>query len=196
MRTSAGWAAAAGGALRPLLEPILSRGRDGGTLVVLTADHGESLGEHGEATHGIFAYESTLRVPLILYAPSIVAPRIVTAAAQHVDVLPTILDALNIAAPRGLRGRSLLPIARGAVDPGTGVTYFEAFSGALNRGWAPVTGVLREETKYIDLPIAELYDLWGDPQEQRNLAYRDAHRVVEMRAALSPYANAQPVTAA
>ncbi len=191
-----GEVAAADAALRPLLEPILSRGRDGGTLVVLTADHGESLGEHGEATHGIFAYESTLRVPLILYAPSIVAPRIVTAAAQHVDVLPTILDALNIAAPRGLRGRSLLPIARGAVDPGTGVTYFEAFSGALNRGWAPVTGVLREGTKYIDLPIPELYDLRSDPQEQRNLADRDAHRVGEMRAALRPYANAQPVTAA
>src|SRR5205085_5289264 len=62
-----GEVAAADAALRPLLEPITSSGSRGHTLVVLTADHGESLGEHGEATHGIFAYEATLKVPLIVY---------------------------------------------------------------------------------------------------------------------------------
>jgi arylsulfatase A-like enzyme/Flp pilus assembly protein TadD len=188
--------AAADDALKPLLEPILSRGREGGTLVLFTSDHGESLGEHGEATHGIFAYEATLRVPLILYAPSILPPRTVSAPARHVDVLPTLLDALNVPAPRGLRGRSLMPVARGAADTGTVVTYFEAFSGALNRGWAPITGVLRGETKYIDLPLPELYDLGADPKEQRNLADRDPGRADEMRAILRPYANAQPPTAA
>jgi len=188
--------AAADAALGPLLEPILSRGRDGDTLVLFTSDHGESLGEHGESTHGIFAYEATLRVPFILYAPSILAPRAVSTPARHVDALPTILDVLNVPLPSGLRGRSLIPAARGATETGTLVTYFEAFSGALNRGWAPVTGVMRGDVKYIDLPIPELYDVSADPKEQRNLADREARRVDEMRAALRPYANAQPVAAA
>lgn len=188
--------AAADEALRPLVEPILSRGRDGGTIVLLTGDHGESLGEHGEATHGIFAYEATLRVPLILYAPALLAPRVVSTPARHVDILPTILDAENVPAPRGLRGHSLMPAARGATDTDTVVTYFEAFSGALNRGWAPITGVLRGDTKYIDLPIPELYDIRADPKEARNVADQDHGRVDEMRALLRPYANAQPVTAA
>jgi arylsulfatase A-like enzyme/Flp pilus assembly protein TadD len=187
--------AAADAALGPLVEPLLSRGRDGDTLVLFTSDHGESLGEHGEATHGIFAYEATLRVPFILYAPSILAPRVVSAPARHIDALPTILDVLHVPLPSGLRGRSLIPAARGATDSGPLVTYFEAFSGALNRGWAPVTGVLRGDTKYIDLPIPELYDLSSDPKEQRNLADREARRIDEMRASLRPYANAQPVAA-
>jgi choline-sulfatase len=188
--------AAADAALGPLLEPILSRGRQGNTLVVFTSDHGESLGEHGEATHGIFAYESTLRVPLILYAPSTLEPRVVSTPARHIDLLPTILDALNVPLPSGLRGRSLLPAARGGTEPENLVTYFEAFSGALNRGWAPITGVLRGGIKYIDLPIPELYDLEADQKEQHNLAERDHRRLDDMRAALRPYANAQPVTAA
>jgi choline-sulfatase len=191
-----GEVAAADAALGPILEPILSRGRDGDTLVLLTSDHGESLGEHGEATHGIFAYEATLRVPFILYAPSILGPRRVSAPAGHVDALPTILDVLSVPFPSGLRGRSLIPLARGATESGNPVTYFEAFSGPLNRGWAPVTGVLRDNTKYIDLPIPELYDVAADPKEQRNLADREARRVDDMRAVLRPYANAQPVAAA
>jgi arylsulfatase A-like enzyme/Flp pilus assembly protein TadD len=181
-----GEVAAADAALAPLLDPILAAGRSGRSLVVLTADHGESLGEHGEATHGLFAYEATLRVPLVLHQEQLFAPRAVAEPARHVDVLPTVLDALALPIPDGLPGRSLLGLAAGERgEPVT--TYFEAFSGTLNRGWAPVRGVLRDRTKYIDLPIPELYDLRADPAESRNLAASEPRRVEALRTLLSSF---------
>lgn len=155
--------------LQPLLEPLLARGKDARTLIVLTGDHGEGLGEHGEATHGIFAYESTLHVPLIVHAPGIVGERVVADRVRHIDILPTILDALGLPKPVDLPGRSLLSAANG--EPlGPEPAYFEAMSSALNRGWAPLAGVVRESYKLIDLPIPELFDLSKDPHETRNLA--------------------------
>ena len=86
------------------MEGVLGAGREGRTLIVLTGDHGESLGEHGEKTHGIFAYEATLHVPLILFAPRLMAARVVEDEVGHVDVLPTVLDALGMPLPAGLSG--------------------------------------------------------------------------------------------
>ena len=180
-----GEVAAADAALAPLLEPLLAAGDRGRTLVVLTADHGESLGEHGELTHGVLAYEATLRVPLILYEPRLFEARRVSGPARHVDLLPTILDALSLPVPEGLPGRSLLPLAAGESAPPT-TSYFEALSGRLNRGWAPLTGVIRDRAKYIDLPIPELYELQGDAQESRNLASHLPERLEEMRRLLAP----------
>ena len=105
------------------------------------------------------------------------------------DLLPTILDALSLPVPEGLPGRSLLPLAAG--EPALPTTsYFEALSGRLNRGWAPLTGVIRDRAKYIDLPIPELYDLQGDTQESRNLAGRSPQRLEEMRGLLAPLRSA------
>jgi arylsulfatase A-like enzyme/tetratricopeptide (TPR) repeat protein len=181
-----GEVAAADAALAPLLEPLLAQGDRGRTLVVLTADHGESLGEHGESTHGIFAYEATLRVPLILHQPRLFAPRVASAPARHVDVLPTILDAVALPLPEGLAGHSLLRTAGGAVAGDT-TTYFEALSGQLNRGWAPLHGVIRDRKKYIDLPIPELYDLRRDPSEANNLAAARPVPVDALRSVLAPF---------
>jgi arylsulfatase A-like enzyme/Flp pilus assembly protein TadD len=170
--------AAADGALEPLLRPILESGPRGRTFVVLTADHGESLGEHGEATHGVFAYESTLRVPLVLYAPALLRPGVVAEEARHIDVLPTVLDAIGVPPPADLRGRSLLPAGAGREAGSPAATYFESLAPNLNRGWAPLRGVIRKDLKYIDLPIPELYDLRADPREAQNLA---ATRTAEAR---------------
>jgi tetratricopeptide (TPR) repeat protein len=176
--------AASDAALAPLLQPVLAGTGERSTLVVLTSDHGESLGEHGEATHGIFAYDSTLRVPLILHLQQAGRGRVVTDPAQHTDVLPTILDALGLDVPPGLDGESLLPQIDGR--PRAGVTsYFEALSGTLNRGWAPLRGILRDRFKYVDLPLPELYDLAADPREERNLAETQPDRVREMRSLLA-----------
>jgi len=180
-----GEVAAADAALAPLLEPVLAAGAGGRTLVVLTADHGESLGEHGEATHGILAYEATLRVPLVLYQPRLLAPRVVEAPVRHVDVLPTVLDALALPVPDGLAGSSLLPVAAGLAAP-PATSYFEALSGWLNRGWAPLHGVLHDRAKYVDLPIPELYSLAEDPAEVRNLAAKRPAELEAMRARLAP----------
>jgi arylsulfatase A-like enzyme/tetratricopeptide (TPR) repeat protein len=184
--------AAADDALGPLLEPILTA-RDGRTLVIATADHGESLGEHGEATHGIFAYEATLRVPLIVFAPARLQPGVVTAPARHVDLFPTILEAASAPLPKDLPGRSLLAAKGPAGAPVA--TYFEALSGQLNRGWAPLRGVIRERSKYVDLPVPEVYDLETDPSEARNLASTEPGRLQSLAGLLSAFgATGNPVT--
>jgi tetratricopeptide (TPR) repeat protein len=175
-----GEVATADAALAPLLAPIVEAGEKGRTLVVLTSDHGEALGDHGEATHGVFAYEPVLKVPLVLYQPQILEPAVVSSPAGHVDLLPTILDALSMPLPDGIAGRSLLPSIAGTSERETHLTYFEALSPSLNRRWAPLHGVVRDRTKYIDLPIPELYDLANDPHEANNLAGSQPQRVAEL----------------
>jgi arylsulfatase A-like enzyme/Flp pilus assembly protein TadD len=152
--------------LAPLLGPFLD-GVEKPALVVVTADHGESLGEHGEQTHGVFAYEATLKVPLVLWGRG-VTPGRDTRPARHIDIFPTVLQAVGVAspAPSGLRrpGRSLLaPAATNGAD-----SYFEALSTTLNRGWAPLRGLIRGGKKFIALPLPEVYDLPRDPREATN----------------------------
>ncbi len=163
-----GAVAAADAALAPLIDEILSP-PPGSILAFLTGDHGESLGEHGELTHGLFAYDATLHVPLVAVGPRLSPGRDVRLAG-HVDIVPTVLDALGLPADPTLPGRSLL-----GPDEAGRALYFESLSANLNRGWAPLTGVLKSGLKYISLPIRELYDLPSDPKETANLAAaRDA----------------------
>ena len=189
--------ATADAALAPLLEPILTAAGNDRTLVVLTADHGESLGDHGEATHGVFAYEATLRVPLVIYQPRLLSPAVVDAPAQLVDVLPTILDALALPSPSGLTGQSLLPVIAAGSDrtSASRATYFEALSATLNRRWAPLHGVIQNGVKYVDLPIPELYDLAADPREERNLASSQPARANELRTLLGQFRDLRPAVA-
>lgn len=148
-------------ALGPLLEDV--RASSAPVLVVLTSDHGEALGDHGEITHGLFAYEATLHVPLVLWGPGLVTPGRDSSLRRHVDILPTVLEAARLPAPSELPGRSLfLP---GEPD---GTCYFESLSASFSRGWAPLRGVMRGSEKFIDLPIPELYDLREDPLEKAN----------------------------
>ena len=159
------------------LGPLLDAARRGSrpTLVIVTADHGESLGEHGEMTHGVFAYEPTLRIPLLLAQ---VGPSATPAAepkgsgrpAHHVDLLPTVLDALALPASADLPGVSILPNDENASPPEPSTAYFEAMSPSLNRGWAPLAGIIVGREKYIDVPLPEIYDLARDPDEAVNLA--------------------------
>lgn len=180
-----GEVSAADAALERLLAPLIAAGDQGRTLVIVTSDHGEGLGDHGEATHGLFAYESTLRVPLIVFAPRLFGQGAISEPVRHVDILPTVLDALGLTPPAGLQGVSLLPLASGAGQPPPAVTYFEALSTMLNRGWAPLHGVVRGGVKYIDLPIAELYDTVADPGETENRVAHEPRRTREMQALLA-----------
>jgi arylsulfatase A-like enzyme/Flp pilus assembly protein TadD len=137
------------------------------TLIVLTADHGESLGEHGETTHGLFGYNSTLSVPLVMKGPSI-APATVEAPVLHTDITPTILDLIGLAIQQPVDGQSLVsPPSRERP------LYFEALDASLTRGWAPLRGIVQGDWKYIDLPDAELYDMATDPVELQNRVDRD-----------------------
>ncbi|HEX7136304.1 MAG TPA: tetratricopeptide repeat protein [Vicinamibacterales bacterium] len=161
--------------LSKTLGPILASDPD--ALVIVTADHGEALGDHGEQTHGLFAYEATLKIPLIV-ARQGVAHRVEPAYVRHVDIVPTILDAAAMPSVKGLPGHSLL----GRIEVSD--SYFEALSASLNRGWAPLTGVIHGGMKYIHLPIPELYDLPHDPREITNLAESRRRDVEQARALL------------
>lgn len=140
------------------------------TVVVATADHGESLGEHGETTHGLFAYDATLAVPLVISGG--VPTSVVEAPVGHADLLPTLADLLGWPTPPGVDGQSLVP-----APPADRVIYFEALDAHLTRDWAPLTGVVGREWKYIHLPIVELYDRRTDAAEAHNVAAAQADRV-------------------
>jgi arylsulfatase A-like enzyme/Flp pilus assembly protein TadD len=154
--------------LGKLFDAIDSRGESGRTLVVLTADHGESLGEHGEMTHSYFAYNSTLWVPLVVSAPGLKAARIKDLVG-HEDIFPTVCDLVGLEKPAGLPGRSFLPLLEGRTRKARPV-YFEALEGYYHRGAAPLRGVIAGSLKFMDSPLPELYDLGPDFGESKNLA--------------------------
>jgi arylsulfatase A-like enzyme/Flp pilus assembly protein TadD len=191
-----GEVAATDAALAPLLDDARTAKRP--VVVVVTGDHGEALGDHGEQTHGLFAYESTLRIPLILAEVGGAggadrastrrrrAGEVSSVPARHVDILPTLLDAVGQPIPSDLPGRTLLPAGeRRSAAPRT--SYFEAMSAVLNRGWAPLTGVLAGRDKYIDLPIPERYDLAADAAEATNLSRQSPERDRTLAAGLRSF---------
>ena len=188
-----GEVAAVDQALAPLLDDLRSSGRL--TTVIVTSDHGEGLGEHGEATHGTFAYETTLRVPLIVAqvgGPPAPAARgaVIDTPARLVDILPTVADLLGWPRPGTAPGRSLA--APDTEDASTRATYFEAMTPMLTRGWAPLRGVILGPHKYIDLPVEELYDLRSDPGEAQNIATAAASTRNVLRARLDGLAAGLP----
>jgi len=172
--------------LADILEPFLDGGQRP-TLIVFTSDHGEALGAHGEVTHGFFAYEQTLKIPLILWAPGL-EPRRDERLVRHIDLLPTMLDAAGIDPPDGLTGRSLFS----AFEHDSTVSYLEALSANLNRGWAPLRGVIRGDYKLISVPLAELYDLSSDEAEEVNLVQTKRRIGAELRAELPAEAKWPP----
>jgi arylsulfatase A-like enzyme len=138
------------------------------SLIVITSDHGESLGEHDELTHCIFTYEATLHVPLIIHRPGQIRPMRIAAPASVTDIMPTMLELLGAPAVKGLDGRSLAGALRGEPLPDR-AQYFESLYGALRMGWAPLRGIRLGTMKYIDAPRPEVYDLSVDRGELNNL---------------------------
>jgi len=151
-----------------LFEFLRRRGLMESTVVVFTSDHGEALGEKGEDTHSYFAYNNTLHVPLFVFLPGR-KPETSAANVCHADIFPTLCAVLSIAPPAGLQGESLLDVLAAGRRRSPGI-YFESLTPHLNRDWAPLRGMITGSTKYIDLPIPEVYDLATDMGEERNLA--------------------------
>jgi hypothetical protein len=147
-----------------LLDKVRATSKDE-PLIIVIADHGESLGEHGEGAHSYLAYEATLKIPLIMHAPETFGRgRHMSTRVSQVDLLPTIASLLGIEAPQSLDGVDLTR----APDPDRPVIA-EAVSGQVNFGWAGLTALYRGPLKYIDGPNPELFDLVRDPQEVHNL---------------------------
>ncbi|GMR24202.1 MAG: hypothetical protein BMS9Abin37_2720 [Acidobacteriota bacterium] len=154
------------------------------TLVLFTSDHGEALGEHGESSHGMFAYEATLRVPLIATWEGVLpAGTRVPSRVRLIDVAPSVTELLGLPAVSAYQGASLIPLIEGTAS-GHRESYFEAMAFNLNRNWAPLTGLYRGSEKFIDLPIPELYELDTDPGETTNIIASRAKTARDMREAL------------
>ncbi len=143
------------------------------TLFVFTSDHGDGLGEHGEKTHGIFVYESTTRVPLIISGPGVKAGGRVDQVVRTVDIAPTILDLFGMAPETPLDGWNLRPLWEGDEDQRQ--AYMETFVPRFNFGWAELRAVRSETLKVIDAPNMEVYDMAVDPDELNNLYVDDDH---------------------
>ena len=136
------------------------------TLIILTGDHGESLGEHGELTHSYFAYNSTIWVPLIISAPGLDSGRIDDYVC-HADIFPTICDILQTEKPPVLQGISLLPSTMGKNIKNRAI-YVESLDPYYNRGAAPLRGFIEKGKKFLDSPLPEFYDLEKDFHEKNN----------------------------
>ena len=149
------------------------------TLTVFAADHGESLGEHGEGTHGFYIYDSTVLVPLVFHFPGRIAAGESRAAARLIDLAPTLLDLLGVPALDDADGVSLRATLEGrpqAIPP----AYVETWQPWTSYGWSPLRAVRHDGWKWIAAPLPELYDLRGDPGESRNLFHSDHGKVREL----------------
>jgi arylsulfatase A-like enzyme/tetratricopeptide (TPR) repeat protein len=172
---------------------LLRLGLKPDTLLVVTSDHGEGLGEHGENAHGFFVYQSTLRVPLLLRGPGIPPGTRLTVTARTTDLLPTALDLLGVRTPAGtkLEGRSLAAPLRGGGALPEAPAYAESLLPLLHFGWSDLRCLREGRFKYIEAPRPELYDLQQDPGETRDLARAEPSRAEAMRAALAAYVEAE-----
>ena len=170
-----------------LLRFLKEKGIYKNTVIVLSGDHGESLGEHGEKTHGFFIYNATMHVPLIIRLPQNAAARVVADPVSLVDLMPTVLGAVGLGVPSQVQGRSLLPELQAERDVQANrdlTLYGETFLPRIHFNWSELRG--SENTKYhfIDAPRPELYDLAKDPGEVHNLIAEKKAVAEEMRAKL------------
>ena len=158
------------------------------TLIIMAADHGESLGQHGEDTHGFFIYEPTVHVPLIIRAPFHFPVKKVENIVELIDISPTILEALNIPIPGTYQGESMLKLMFGDKDREKNVAYTETYYPRMHYGWSELKALYYNGSwKYILAPKHELYDLQTDRKEEDNLALKKSEQAVRSKQRLQNY---------
>ncbi len=168
-----------------LIRFLKGKGLYRNTLIVLSGDHGESLGEHGEKTHGFFIYNATLHVPLILHLPGSTSAKTVPELVSLADLTPTVLQALRVEVPSQVQGRNLLPLMTPRKEDEPRSLYAETFLPRLHFNWSELRSVETENYHFIDAPKPELYDLTKDPGETQNLFPQKKAVAEEMRARLA-----------
>jgi choline-sulfatase len=182
-------------ALANFVAYLKARGWYDTALVIVVGDHGEGLGEHHEDTHGIFLYDTTIHVPLVVKLPGATrTAKVIEAQVRTTDILPTVLDLTRTTAPEHLDGESLTPYFAGA-DATNRIAFGET-DYPLRFGWAPLRSVRRDGFKFIEAPRPELYDLHTDPGESKN-AYapwnaevqKSRAQLADLRAKMPPKAS-------
>ena len=163
--------------------------------MIVVGDHGEGLGEHREETHGIFLYDSTMHVPLIIkFRGQWQAGRVVEAQVRTTDILPTVIELLKISPPKRLDGETLIPyLTLAGTAETTDRTAFGETDYPRRFGWAPLRSVRDEGFKFIEAPKPELYDLRSDPRELTNNYAPWDGTVQKSRAMLSDLKSKMPV---
>ncbi len=155
------------------------------TLLVLAGDHGEALGEKRELDHGLFVYENTIKVPLIIVCKNYLPQGLVlTQRVRLIDIMPTILDLLDLEKRKECQGQSLIPLIEGKKREDLPV-YFETYFPRENYGWSELVGLLEGEWKLIEAPKPELYNLRKDPQEEENLFPKQKRIVQKLKEKLT-----------
>jgi arylsulfatase A-like enzyme/Tfp pilus assembly protein PilF len=153
-----------------IIDDLRSRGLLQKTLLLIVGDHGEAFGEHREQGHAIFCYEENLHVPLIFrYPASLAEGKIVSERVSLADIMPTVLDILELPVPQSVQGRSFINLLRGREEKEPRTVYLESMYGKEEMNWAPLTGIMAKNYKFISLPQPELYDLQADRLEKENL---------------------------
>ena len=155
------------------------------TLVVLTADHGESLGEHQEKTHALFIYDATIKVPLIWRLPGVFpARRTYSGPVSSVDIVPTVLGVLGLPGGQETQGIDLVRALQGRTAPPQRPQYCESLLSEVGFGMAPLYGVRSDGMKWIRAPRPEVYDLRRDPRELHNIYASDQSTAIKLESEL------------
>jgi choline-sulfatase len=166
------------------------------TIVVAIGDHGESLNEHGEGTHGLFIYDATTRVPFIVRAPyELMRGRRVRGTVRSEDVMATVLDLVGQRPPADIQGKSLTPLMTGAASDLNLDAYSESLYARNHYGWSELRALRSGRFKYIETTRPELYDLKRDPGERQNLFDERRQLADQMAAELGKLAIEQQMAA-
>jgi len=167
-----------------LFDSVAGKSGPGKTLIAVLSDHGESLSDHGEYTHGVFLYDATLRIPFVISGGGVPKGLRLKQQARAVDLTPTLLDLLGVKSPQGIEGTSLVPAFNGKDAPAP-YSYSETLFSRLNMGWSELRALRTSRWKYIRAPKPELYDLVKDPGETSNVVASHATEVQQMEAKLN-----------
>ena len=153
------------------IEKLKEQGVFQKTLIILAGDHGEAFGENGESDHGLFLYNSTLKVPLVFHAENKIPPGLeIPSSVRLIDIMPSILDMLGVEVPDKVQGTSLLPYIDSQKEESL-PSYIETVYPKEYYGWSELSGLVEKEWKYIRAPKPELYNLLEDPEERNNLFF-------------------------
>jgi arylsulfatase A-like enzyme/Tfp pilus assembly protein PilF len=157
-----------------VLESLREKGVLDRTIIIVAADHGESLGEHGESSHAFFIYDATVSVPLVLKLPGARSKAaVVEAQVENVDIMPTLLGLLGIDIPKEVQGKSLVPLLAGDRAGDDRMAYSESYYPRYHYGWSELKSLRTSRFQYIQAPRPELYDVVRDPMERSNIFGRD-----------------------